>query len=87
MEIKGDKVIFSSGKQKYANGGRIGLSPDLDVTEGYDGGFYNAEMNKSDWIDESEILSGDDLCELADFMIEQWQKFKAIHANKESGNG
>ena len=66
MKIKDDKVIFSTGKEKYANNGIIGLSPELDITEGYDGGF---EEDEDDLTKEEQI-------ELAEYMIEAWARFK-----------
>lgn len=40
MKIENDKVIFSTGKTRPANCGIIGLGPDMEVTEGYDGLFF-----------------------------------------------
>ncbi len=74
MEIKGDTVTFSSGRTRYANRGIIGLSPDLTVSEGYDGGFQT-EPYEWDEPDESD-LAKEDRIELADYMIAQWQRFK-----------
>jgi len=62
MKIEGDDVIFSNGKVKYANCGIIGISPDGNVTEGYDGGFT--------------IMTDEERVELADYMINTWQEFK-----------
>ena len=69
MRIEGDKVIFSTGKTRYANCGIIGLSPRMDISEGYDGGFYNGPGD--------EELTKDELIEIADYMVEQWKKFKS----------
>lgn len=77
MKIEGDTVIFSTGKTSYANCGIIGLSPRMDVSEGYDGGFYNGP-DSEDWKDEEERLTKAELIELADYMIEQWQKFRSL---------
>lgn len=79
MEIKGDKAIFTTGKEVYANCGTIGLSPhgeggDGDiiddgwqVSEGYDGGFGGYC---------SEGLTNQERVELADYMISLWEEFK-----------
>uniref|UniRef100_A0A6M3IJT8 Uncharacterized protein n=2 Tax=viral metagenome TaxID=1070528 RepID=A0A6M3IJT8_9ZZZZ len=80
MEIKGSKVLFSTGKEKYANVGIIGLGSDGDVTEGYDGGFYNPSEFLFD--DEEPELTPGERIELADFMIERWSEFK-IKAKRE----
>jgi len=74
MKIEGNYIIFSTGKTRYANGGIIGLAPDMEVSEGYDGEFYNGDG----WRDEEESLTKAELVELADFMIEQWQKFRSL---------
>lgn len=65
MEIKGKEIIFSSGRTFYAYAGVIGLSPSLEVMEGYDDCFgLGADLTK------------EETQELADYMICQWQKFK-----------
>ena len=79
MKIEGSKVIFSSGKERYAYSGIIGLSPEMNLTGGYDDRFWENDINE-DWEDGDEAsddLSSSDLIELADYMIEQWGKFKA----------
>jgi len=74
MKIEGDEVIFSSGRTRYANNGIIGLDSGDNVSEGYDGGFWQPD----DW--NNEKLSTDDLAELADFMVARWQAWKARNA-------
>lgn len=78
MKIEGDKVIFSSGRTRYANLGIIGLDDGDDVTEGYDGGFWQPD----EWRDEK--LMPEDLAELADFMIARWQAWKERNTARES---
>jgi len=78
MKVEGDNFIFSSGRTRDANCGIIGLSPGLEVSEGYDGGFYSGIDGES-WRDEAERLTDQDLVELADYMIEQWIKFRELH--------
>jgi hypothetical protein len=75
MKIDGDRIVFSSGKVRYANNGIIGLSPHLGVTEGYDGDLWVDGLDNGD-------LSHADMVELADYMIEQWGNFKASHARR-----
>ena len=69
MIIKSDYVIFSTGKEVYANRGIIGLSPKdeggWEVSEGYDGGIDHEKLTKNE------------CTELADFMIALWQQFKS----------
>jgi len=71
MKIDGDKVIFSSGRKAYSNGGIIGLSPDGDIYEGYDG-YFHLKMNS----EEDDSLTKDELIDLADYMIERWKEFR-----------
>ncbi len=72
MKAEGDDIIFSTGTRKYANDGIIGIDDDLEVTEGYDGGFYWYEHNRTNALTKEEHL------ELADFMIDRWSKFKSL---------
>ena len=72
MKIIGDDVIFSTGKVRYSNNGIIGLSPDGDVTEGYDGGFWSRD--ESEFRDDT--LTPAERVELADYMIERWKTFR-----------
>jgi len=69
MELIKDGYKLSSGREFSANCGIIGLSPKeeygWEVHEGYDGGIYDEEWTP------------DEKRELADFMIDLWQKFKA----------
>lgn len=75
MKIIDDSVIFEcTGRELYANGGVIGLSPTFAVTEGWDGGFWSFESQI--FAEPEDILSPEELSELADFMIQQWTNFK-----------
>ena len=57
----------------FANRGVIGIGPHLEVSEGWDGGFYNPSV----YCDEEDYpLTPVERVELADFMIGQWKKFK-----------
>jgi len=72
MKIDGDKVTFSTGKERIANCGIIGISErHLEVTDGYDSGFHN-----DDWYDDEQKLTKEEQIELADYMIGVWNKFK-----------
>lgn len=73
IKIEGDSVIFSSGKKKYANHGIIGLSPKGDVTEGYDGGFFECAEGRNREPD----LTPAECAELAEYMVSRWQEFGA----------
>jgi len=78
MKIEGDMVVFSSGRTRGASCGIIGLAPNMEVSEGYDGGFYSG-ADGEDWKDEGDELTKQDLVELADYMIEQWGKFRSLY--------
>ena len=84
MKIQDDEVIFSTGKTLYANRGIIGISPELNVTQGYDSGFYKTEdleynFNAADEYKVELCLTTKEAIELADYMIEQWTKFRSKH--------
>ena len=70
MIIENDTVTFSTGRQVYANGGIIGLAPNLEVTEGYDGDIA------------FEQFSSEECIELAEYMIGQWQRFLEIEKSQ-----
>ena len=64
MRIEGDNVLFDSGRYIRANNGIIGIAPNLEVFEGYDG-----ELGISHLTDEEKV-------ELANYMISQWSLFR-----------
>jgi len=73
MKIIKDRCIFSTGTELQANCGVIGIGPDLEITEGWDGGFYNPSV----YFDEEDYpLTPVERIELAEFMIAKWKKFK-----------
>ena len=72
MKIIKDTVIFSTGTKRYANNGIIGLGPDYNVSEGYDGGFWAPCESE---YRESELTPAERI-ELADYMIERWKTFR-----------
>jgi len=72
MKIVKDTVTFSTGKERYANCGIIGLAPDGEVTQGSDGGFWARE--EAEYRDDP--LTPAERLELADYMIERWKMFR-----------
>lgn len=82
MKIIDGQAVFSTGKIMYANLGIIGLSPELDVYQGYDGYF---DVHKNDWDDDEPVLTKTEKIELADYMIAEWQKFKEAEKLIEDG--
>ena len=63
MKVDGDDLIFSTGKVIYANNGIVGISPNGEITEGYDGAI-------------NATLTSEEKQELADYAIEQWTKWR-----------
>lgn len=63
MEVHGDTLIFRSGKRVYAHGGTVGIDPQLQITEGYDGSVRLCELTHAERI------------ELAVFMLALWTAF------------
>ena len=59
-----EKYLFSTGRIASANCGIIGLSPNLEISDGYDGGF-----------DGTRNLTKEERVELANYMIEKWKEF------------
>lgn len=61
-----EKLIFSTGKKIDAHLGIIGISPEGEISTGYDDG-----------VDEKS-LTPDEKRELADYAIAQWVKWRQI---------
>ena len=59
-------LLETTGREFRANRGIVGLSPDLETSQGYDDGLEDA------W----EPLTKKERCELADFMIDLWTAYK-----------
>ena len=70
MKIENDIIYFSSGRELHVNGGIVGISPILDVFEGYDGIIQSALYM------ESQDLTFYELTELADYMVNKWKELK-----------
>lgn len=69
-----DEIVFSSGKSIYANNNIVGIDAELEISEGYDGSIFIEGHNGE------ELLTKPELIELADMMIDRWQRFKAKHS-------
>ncbi len=63
-----DLIKLSTGREIYANNYILGISPELRLFEGYDGGI-------SDW-----KLSVAERIELANLAIGRWNRYKAMLA-------
>jgi hypothetical protein len=59
-----DDFLLSTGKEISANCSILGISPELELHEGYDG-----------TIDEAELTPKEKL-EIAEYAISLWQKYK-----------
>jgi hypothetical protein len=70
----GDGYTLSSGRRLYASRGIVGINPEMEVYEGYDGKIYTGP---SYYPAATPGWSHEEKCELADFMISLWTKFKA----------
>jgi hypothetical protein len=62
-----------SGRTFNANCGIIGIDPDGDISEGYDGGI-DVRADPEKWT--GSDLSQEERIELADYMIRRWEAFK-----------
>lgn len=77
-EIKmsaGDKIVLKSGFELYANCGFVSINEKLEIAEGYDGGFPLAQYEEY-YDPDYPGPSKEDMLELADLIIERWNKFK-----------
>lgn len=70
-ELPHGDLRFSTGKTLSPNRGIVGISPDLEVFDGYDGRVTGEYRNDGD-------LTTAELIELADHIIARWQSFKAM---------
>jgi len=83
MKIEGERLIFSTGKELYPNNGIIGLSPKLEVYEGYDGPIWYPEIGE---FDDTQTLTPLELIELGLYMSERWLDF-TMKITKEQAKG
>ncbi len=72
--INEQTLIFSTGRRVSALRGVIGISPYLEVFQGHDGILIPKEA----FLDDNDALTDAERIELADYMIEQWNKFKKL---------
>jgi len=86
MVEKEDGFVLSTGREIYANNCILGLSPvhdgneSLCINEGYDGDVYDSSDYL--WKDKEDVLTNDELMEIAEYMIQQWINFKTIIARR-----
>lgn len=83
MKINGDEVTFSTGRRVYVNCGIVGLGPDLRVSAGYDNPWFDPSGEQYDEDDvqnpqSARYLTLAERTELADYMIQQWMRFKVL---------
>ena len=74
MTIIDNKITFSTGRTAYCHKKIIGLSPELQAYEGYDG-YLRPDTD----IEFGEIgynFTREEREELADYMIALWTKYK-----------
>jgi hypothetical protein len=68
---------FSSGRIRYAFTQKLGVSFNKDgepeIGYGADGSFWMP--GEKEWKEPDEVLSREDLLELAEIQIQQWQRF------------
>lgn len=65
----GNCYILSTGKAIHAKRGILGLSPDLDITYGYDGGLFLSAFGAFD-----PELTQEEVFEIALYMSDKWGK-------------
>jgi hypothetical protein len=70
MKVEEDELVFSTGRRFYANKGIVGLSPNLEISEGYDGGIEDK------WCEPPRVLTRAEKVELADYMIALWTEYR-----------
>lgn len=72
-----DTLKLSTGHELYANEGIFGLSPDLELSEGYDGSIQicddGPEPLRFNEVGPAECVA------LANVMIARWQAFRALY--------
>ena len=83
MRLKGELLIFNTGRTVRANCGVIGLGYDGNVYDGYDGHLWLRGDDKGAWwwkVGDEGLgpLTPEELIELGEFMVSRWQKFLSI---------
>lgn len=59
-----NEIELSTGRTIYANRGIVGIGPDLDLTQGYDGDIRIG------------LLTTAERLELVEFVIARWQRLR-----------
>ncbi|MGE8451157.1 MAG: hypothetical protein ACN6OP_11165 [Pseudomonadales bacterium] len=72
--IKEQTLVFDSGRRLSIQGGIVGISPFLEVSQGRSGILIPREP----FLDDDDALTDAERIELADLMIQQWQAFKCL---------
>jgi len=74
MQLNGEVFILSTGKEIGANRNIIGINPELEIYEGYDGQLDQPAYNhKKDCMEPP--LTAEEAMELSHFMIQLWREF------------
>jgi hypothetical protein len=73
MEIVERCLRFSTGRVAYANRCVVGIGPTLELTGGYDGDWWDANLDANS----QDALSPAERVELADHMIARWQTYRS----------
>lgn len=68
----GDDFELSTGKIFSANCGFLGINPDLEISEGYDGHLFMEHQGARTRLKPNEKK------EIAEFVIELWKKWAGI---------
>ena len=92
--------IFDDGRLLYANDHIIGINPDLQVHEGYDGdidiGPWSENLSEREirehfesigLVYDEEYLSLSQMIEMADYMIGLWEQYKRKRQQALANNG
>lgn len=74
-----NELVFRSGRREYVHTGQISITSEGPFELGYgeDGGICWPLRTGYGAIEDWQDLTADDMRELADLMIERWQKFRA----------
>lgn len=70
-------IRFSTGKEMNFYCGFVGLNPEFEISQGFDGLVYPYEDNSIDEPTDSWLLNKTEQLELCDIMIKRWSEFKA----------
>jgi hypothetical protein len=65
-----NEYVLSTGTRVYANRGFLGLNPDLDCAQGYDGSVEYGDLS-----DHDAQFTPEERREIAAHMVTQWQEW------------